>query len=63
MGTLGTPLEWDKLQLLSIITDGNPEDPPGEGDTTIEYLPEDCIGLILNMVSFKLKSFKIYSDL
>jgi len=29
---------------------GNPEDPPGEGDTTIEYLPEDCIGLILNML-------------
>ena len=35
MGTLGTPLEWDTLLLLSIITDGNPENPPGEGKTTI----------------------------
>lgn len=30
--------------------DGNPEDPPRDGDTTIECLHEDCLGLILNMV-------------
>ena len=30
----------------------NPEDPPGDGDTTIEHLPEDCLGIILDLVSF-----------
>jgi hypothetical protein len=28
----------------------NPEDPPNDGDTTIEFLTEDCLGLILDMV-------------
>jgi len=42
-----------KHQFLSMEIDfqnGNPEDPPGDGDTTIESLPEDCIGLILDML-------------
>ncbi len=33
------------------ITGCNPEDPPNDGDTTIECLTEDCLGLILDMVS------------
>ena len=46
-----------KQQLLSRTTMEvdepicNPEDPPGEGDTNIELLPEDCLGLILDLVS------------
>ena len=39
--------------------DGNPEDPPRDGDTTIECLHEDCLGLILNMViKWKIFHFK-----
>jgi len=29
---------------------GNPADPPGEGDTCILALPEDCLGLILDLL-------------
>ena len=36
----------------------NPEDPPGDGDTTIECLTEDCLGLILDMVN----NFSQYID-
>jgi len=42
-----------KHQFLSMEIDfeeGNPEDPPGEGDTTIESLHEDCLGIILDML-------------
>jgi hypothetical protein len=37
----------------------NPEDPPNDGDTTIEFLTEDCLGLILDMVrnNFVLRIF------
>jgi len=28
----------------------NPEEPPGDGDTRLEDLPEDCLGLILDML-------------
>lgn len=28
----------------------NPEEPPGDGDTSIEDLPEDCLGLILDLL-------------
>ena len=61
-----------KQQLLSRTTMEvdepicNPEDPPGDGDTNIEHLPEDCLGLILDLVgSFKVVSvsFKLYFSL
>jgi len=45
-----------KQQLLSRTTMEvdepicNPEDPPGDGDTNIEHLPEDCLGLILDLL-------------
>lgn len=32
-------------------TEYNPEDPPQDGDTTIEDLPEDCLGLILELLN------------
>ncbi|XP_023335344.1 uncharacterized protein LOC111706663 [Eurytemora carolleeae] len=59
-----------KHQLLSMeinFQNGNPEDPPRDGDTTIECLHEDCLGLILNMLDpatvavFERTSKHIYS--
>ena len=52
-----------KQQLLSRTTMEvdepicNPEDPPGDTDTNIEHLPEDCLGLILDLVSYRCKDF------
>lgn len=51
------------------MTDYNPEDPPQEGDTTIEDLPEDCLGLILELLpvvtvaTFEKSSRHIYNTI